>query len=85
MGSDSVLKKTDRPPTTDIYDQEISNTALFEGFLGTLKVELYYLCEFQVYNELNRTLATYISFYTNNHYQKRLNGLYPVEFRVQAA
>ncbi|STO09005.1 IS2 transposase TnpB [Exiguobacterium aurantiacum] len=61
------------------------DNAPIESFWGTLKVEMYYLREFQAYNELTRAIENYISFYNHDRFQKRLNGLSPVEYRSQAA
>ncbi len=61
------------------------DNAPIEGFWGTLKVEMYYLREFQAYSELTSAIETYISFYNHDRFQKRLNGLSPVEYRSQAA
>lgn len=61
------------------------DNAPIESFWGTLKVEMYYLREFQAYNELTSAIEAYISFYNHDRLQKRLNGLRPVEYRAQAA
>lgn len=61
------------------------DNAPIESFWGTLKVEMYYLREFQAYSELTSAIETYISFYNHDRFQKRLNGLSPVEYRSQAA
>lgn len=56
-----------------------------EAFWGTLKVEKYYLNKYDTYEALEAAIDTYISFYHNERYQERLNGLSPLEYRVQAA
>lgn len=56
-----------------------------ESFWGKLKCEMYYLKKFKTYNELKKAIEVYIDFYNNKRYQKRLNGLSPLEFRFQAA
>lgn len=61
------------------------DNAPIENFWGTLKTEMYYLRDFQAYEELNKAVNSYIHFYNNERYQKRLNGLSPLEFRAQAA
>ncbi|WP_214798981.1 IS3 family transposase [Exiguobacterium sp. s50] len=61
------------------------DNAPIESFWGTLKVEMYYLRQFQAYNELTTAIEKYISFYNHERLQKRLNGLSPVEYRSQAA
>lgn len=40
---------------------------------------MYYLPEFQAYNELTTVIEKYISFYNHERLQKRINGLNPVE------
>ena len=56
-----------------------------ESFWGTLKCEKYYLRKYDTYEALKKAIDEYINFYNNHRYQKRLNGLSPLEFRVQAA
>lgn len=56
-----------------------------EAFWGTLKVEKYYLHKYETYEELKTAIDTYISFYNNERYQEKLNGLSPLEYRAQAA
>lgn len=56
-----------------------------EAFWGTLKVEKYYLNKYDSYEELEEAIDTYITFYQNERYQERLNGLSPLEYRNQAA
>lgn len=61
------------------------DNAPIENFWGTLKSEMYYLREFQSFEELRKAIDLYIHFYNHQRYQKRLNGLSPLEFRAQAA
>ena len=56
-----------------------------ESFWGTLKSEMYYLNSFETYEALVQAIKTYIDFYNHQRYQKRLNGLSPMEYRAQAA
>ena len=56
-----------------------------EAFWGTLKVEKYYLYKFDWFEALKHAIDTYIKFYNNERYQEKLNGLSPLEYRVQAA
>jgi transposase InsO family protein len=56
-----------------------------ESFWGTLKCEKYYLHKYNTFEELLIAVDEYISFYNNDRYQKRLNGLSPLEFRAKAA
>jgi len=56
-----------------------------ESFWGTLKCEKYYLKKYETYKVLKKAIQSYIDFYNHQRYQKRLNGLSPLEFRAQAA
>lgn len=56
-----------------------------ESFWGTLKCEKYYLSKFETFEELSLAINEYIHFYNHDRYQKRLNGLSPIEYRAKAA
>ncbi|WML44221.1 IS3 family transposase [Neobacillus sp. PS3-40] len=56
-----------------------------ESFWGTLKCEKYYLHQYQTFEELSLAIDEYIHFYNYDRYQKRLNGLSPMEYRAKAA
>nr|WP_248735156.1 IS3 family transposase [Neobacillus rhizosphaerae] len=56
-----------------------------ESFWGTLKCEKYYLNKYETFEELSRAINEYIHFYNYDRYQKRLNGLSPMEYRAKAA
>lgn len=56
-----------------------------ESFWGTLKCEKYYLHTYETFEELSKAIDEYIYFYNHNRYQKRLNGLSPMEYRAKAA
>lgn len=56
-----------------------------ESFWGTLKCEKYYLHKYKTFEELSIAVDEYIYFYNHDRYQKRLNGLSPVEYRAKAA
>ncbi|PPA80851.1 hypothetical protein C4A75_24195 [Brevibacillus laterosporus] len=56
-----------------------------ESFWGTLKCEKYYLHKYETFEALQQAIDDYIQFYNNERYQERLNGLSPLEYRVQAA
>ncbi len=56
-----------------------------KAFWGTLKCEKYYLNKYDTYGALEEAIHTYISFYNSKRYQEKLNGLSPLEFRIQAA
>jgi putative transposase len=55
-----------------------------ESFWGTLKCEEYYLHKYETFEELSKAINEYIYFYNNERYQKRLNGLSPIEYRAKA-
>ncbi|NHC21524.1 IS3 family transposase, partial [Bacillus sp. MM2020_4] len=55
-----------------------------ESFWGTLKCEKYYLRKFETFEELSKAINEYIHFYNHDRYQKRLNGLSPMEYRAKA-
>ena len=56
------------------------------NFLRTLKCEKYYfLHKYQTFEELSLAIDEYIRFYHDERYQKRLNGLSPMEYRAKAA
>ncbi|MCL7748362.1 IS3 family transposase [Halalkalibacter alkaliphilus] len=56
-----------------------------ESFFGTLKCEKYFLQKFSTFEELSLAVEEYIDFYNHDRYQKRLNGLSPMEYRDKAA
>ncbi len=56
-----------------------------ESFWGTLKSEKYYLHKYETFEELSQAIEQYIHFYNHDRYQKRLNGLSPIEYRAKAA
>ncbi|WP_318509110.1 IS3 family transposase [Bacillus sp. T3] len=56
-----------------------------ESFWGTLKCEKYYLHKYKTFEELSLAIDEYIHFYNHERYQKRLNGLSPMEYRAKAA
>lgn len=50
-----------------------------ESFWGMLKCEKYYLHKYEPFKKLSVAIDEYIHFYHHNRYQKRLNGLSPME------
>jgi len=56
-----------------------------ESFWGTLKCEKYYLHQYKTFKELSLAIDEHIHFYNHERYQKRLNGLSPMEYRAKAA
>ena len=53
-----------------------------EAFWGMLKSEMYYLKKFSSYDELEAAVSEYIEYYNNHRYQKRLNCMTPIEYRL---
>ncbi|WP_170211395.1 IS3 family transposase, partial [Robertmurraya siralis] len=46
--------------------------------------EKYYRRKFTTFEELSLAIDEYIQFYNHERYQKRLNGLSPIEYRAKA-
>lgn len=61
------------------------DNAPIESFWSKLKCEEYYLHSYDSFEALKQAIDDYIYFYNHFRYQKRLNGLSPLEFRAQAA
>ena len=55
-----------------------------ENFFGLLKSELLYLREFLSFEELRTELEIYLEYYNHNRIKAKLNGLSPVQYRIQA-
>jgi putative transposase len=60
------------------------DNAVMENFFGHVKSELFYNQKFKDAKEFNRELKRYIMYYNNERIQEKLNGLSPVEYRMQA-
>ena len=56
-----------------------------EAFWGTLKSEMYYLRKFTSLEELTQAIESYIYFYNNQRYQRKLRCMTPMEFYAAAA
>lgn len=56
-----------------------------ESFWGTLKSEKYYLEKYKTFEQLSTAINEYIHFYNHDRYQKKLNGLSPIEYRAKIA
>ena len=52
-----------------------------EAFWGVLKVEMFYLQQFNDYESLKSAIEKYIFFYNNHRYQENLDGYAPLEYR----
>lgn len=53
-----------------------------EGFWGILKSEMYYLRNFNTYEELEQAIDEYIEFYNKKRLQRKLKGMAPLEYRA---
>jgi putative transposase len=51
-----------------------------EGFLVTLKGEMYYLHRLYIYEELRQAIDEYIVFYNTKRLQKNLKDLTSIEY-----
>ena len=61
------------------------DNACIENFFGLLKSELLYLQEFSSVEHFIAELHEYIDWYNNKRIKRRLAGLSPVQFRLNAA
>lgn len=59
------------------------DNAVMENFFGHLKSELLYLEEFEDMETLKEALEEYIAYYNNCRIKMKLNGLSPVQYRLQ--
>ncbi|MET3617640.1 transposase InsO family protein [Peptoniphilus olsenii] len=56
-----------------------------ENFFGLLKQEMYYGIKYTSVDELCREIERYINWYNYDRIKAKLNGLSPIEFRLQSA
>ncbi|SEL31240.1 IS3 family transposase, partial [Alkalibacterium pelagium] len=56
-----------------------------ESFFGHFKCESYHLKQFNSYQELVKTIESYMHFYNYERFQETRNSLTPMEYRYQAA
>lgn len=57
--------------------------AVAEHFFGLLKTELFYLETFDSIDQLEQAIVAYIGYYHNRRIKLKLNGLSPVQYRIQ--
>ena len=57
--------------------------AVAENFFGLLKTELFYLEKFDSIDQLEKAIIDYIDYYNNRRIKLKLNGLSPVQYRIQ--
>lgn len=55
-----------------------------ENFFGLLKQEMFYCEDYRTIEELEAAIREYIDWYNNKRIKTKLNGLSPVEYRLQA-
>jgi len=60
------------------------DNAAMESFFGTLKAEFFHLNRFDSIDELQAGIRKYIHYYNHERIKLKLNGLSPVEYRIQA-
>ena len=60
------------------------DNSVMENFFGLLKSELFYLQTFESINQFIRELEDYIDYYNNKRIKSKLNGLSPVQYRIQS-
>lgn len=56
-----------------------------ENFFGLLKQEIYYGIKYTTINQLVKEIERYIKWYNEDRIKTKLNGLSPIEYRLQAA
>ena len=61
------------------------DNAVVESFFGTLKCETIYLQKVKSLQDLIKTIDEYIYWYNNERIKIKLNGLSPIQYRLQAA
>lgn len=59
------------------------DNAVAENFFGLLKTELFYLENFTSIDQLEKAIIAYIDYYNNRRIKLKLNGLSPVQYRIQ--
>ncbi len=59
------------------------DNAIVENLFGLLKTELFFLEEFDSVDQLEKTIVEYIDYYNNRRIKLKLNGLSPVQYRIQ--
>lgn len=61
------------------------DNAVIESFFGTVKEELFRLTKWDNLKQLEEGLRAYIHYYNHERIKLKLNGLSPVEYRLQNA
>lgn len=61
------------------------DNAMMENFFGIMKSELLYPNRFKDMNHFKQELVKYIDYYNNERIKARLNGMSPVQYRINRA
>ncbi|MCE0453786.1 IS3 family transposase [Brevibacillus sp. AF8] len=61
------------------------DNACIESFFSHLKTEMMYRCSAKSFEELNQSVETYIAFYNQSRFQKKLGDRSPIEYRKAIA
>jgi transposase InsO family protein len=60
------------------------DNSVMESFFGILKSEFYHNQKFSSIEHFIKELSDYIDYYNNRRIKVKLNGLSPVQFRIQS-
>ncbi|MDR6192999.1 IS3 family transposase [Siphonobacter sp. SORGH_AS_0500] len=60
------------------------DNAVMENFFGTLKSELFYLNSYECIQALEKDIRQYIHYYNHQRIRLNLQGMSPVDFRINA-
>jgi len=60
------------------------DNSVMENFFGLLKSELLYLQDFASLEDFKEQLAEYLDYYNNHRIKSKLNGLSPIQYRIQS-
>jgi putative transposase len=80
----SLLKQSQVEQSMSRKGNCLDNAAM-ESFFAVLKTEYFYLNKFKTVEELQDGLTEYIQYYNYDRIKLKLNGLSPVQYRIQAS
>ncbi len=60
------------------------DNAVMKTFFGLLKTEMFYKKDFESAEHLIKEIEKYIDYYNNKRIKSRLNGMSPVQYRIQS-
>ena len=78
-----TIKKKNHTLKRYIKKATCLDNAVAENFFGLLKTELFYLEKFDSLDQLEKAIVEYIDYYNNRRIKLKLNGLSPVQHRIQ--